>query len=197
MRWWKISPKKFATLKLLLGQDVKQLPKYENKKPFTNDFNDLYLKWKLIIASISTAIAPEILKAQVNSMSSFAELLISQFKLLILAWSKFDFAASIDEAWDMHLRFEENILNSVLPLRIKIFTKHQWPFFYNKLLSLKRKKRKAERKYRKSKSALEYTLSVDYTLRMHWWKISRKEFATLKLLVGQDIKRLPKYGNKK
>ena len=87
MRWWKISPKKFATLKLLLGQYVKQLPKYENKKQLTNDFNDLYLKWKLIIASISTAIAPEILKAQVNSMSSFAELSISQFKLLILASS--------------------------------------------------------------------------------------------------------------
>ena len=87
MRWRKISPKKFATLKLLLGQDVKQLSKYENKKQLTNDFNDLYLKWKPIIASISTAIAPEILKAQVNSMSSFAELSISQFKLLILASS--------------------------------------------------------------------------------------------------------------
>ena len=63
MHWWKISRKKFATLKLLLGQDVKQLPKNENKNQLTNDFNDLYLKWKPFIASISTAIAPEILKA--------------------------------------------------------------------------------------------------------------------------------------
>ena len=87
-------------------------------------------------------------------MSSFSELSISQLKLMILASSKFDFAASIDEAWDMYLRFEENILDFVLPLKLKKFTNHQWPFFDNKLLSLKRKKRKAERKYRKSKSAL-------------------------------------------
>ena len=86
-------------------------------------------------------------------MSSFSELSISQFKLMILASSKFDFAASIDEEWNMHLRFE-NIFNSVLPPKLMTFTKHQWPFFDNKLLSLKRKKRKTERKYRKSKSAL-------------------------------------------
>ena len=41
---------------------------------------------------------------------------------------KVDVASSIDEAWDMYLRFEENILNSVLPLKTKTFTKHQCPF---------------------------------------------------------------------
>ena len=63
---------------------------------------------------------------------------------------KFDVASSIDEAWDMYLRFE-NILDSLLPLKVKTFTKHQCPFFDDELLRLKRKKRKAKRKYRKSK----------------------------------------------
>ena len=76
MRWWKTSHKKFATLKSLLGQDVEQLPKYENKKQLANDFNDLY-QVETIIASILNAIATEILKAEVNSMSSFTELSIS------------------------------------------------------------------------------------------------------------------------
>ena len=69
---------------------------------------------------------------------------IKLFKL----FSKFDVASSIDEAWDMYLRFEENILDSVLPFKMKTFTKHQCPFFDDELLRLKRKKRKAERKYR-------------------------------------------------
>ena len=60
---------------------------------------------------------------------------------------KFDVASSIDEAWDMYLRFEENILDSILPLKIKIFTKHQCPFFDDELLRLKRK-------YRKSKTSV-------------------------------------------
>ena len=60
---------------------------------------------------------------------------------------KFDFASSIDEAWYMYLRFE-NILDSVLPLKINTSTKHQCPIFDDELLSLKRKKRKTERKFR-------------------------------------------------
>ena len=75
------------------------------------------------------------------------------FKLL-KSCLKFDVASSIDEAWDMHLMFEENILDSVLPLKIKTFTKDQCPFFDDELLRLKRKKRKAERKYRKSKTSV-------------------------------------------
>ena len=41
---------------------------------------------------------------------------------------KFDVSSSIDEAWDLYLRFEENVLDSVLPLKIKAFTNHQCPF---------------------------------------------------------------------
>ena len=74
------SRKKFATLKLLLVQDVEQLPKYENKKQLANDFNKFFIsKAKSIIASIPTAIGPEILKTEVNSIYSFTELSISQF----------------------------------------------------------------------------------------------------------------------
>ena len=78
------SRKKFATLKLLLGQYVEQLTKYENKKQLANDFNEFFIsKVKSIIASIPTAISPEILKAEVNLMYSFTELSISQFRDLI------------------------------------------------------------------------------------------------------------------
>ena len=70
------SRKKFATLKLLLGQDVEQL------------FNEFFIsKVESIIASIPTAIGPEILKTEVNSMYSFTELSISQFRDLISASS--------------------------------------------------------------------------------------------------------------
>ena len=65
---------------------------------------------------------------------------------------KCDVASSIDETWDMYLRFEENVLDSVLPLKRKTFTKHQCPFIEDELLRLKRKKRKTERRYRKSKT---------------------------------------------
>ena len=59
----KCGRKKFATLRLFLGQDVEQLPKYENKKQLANDFNKFFIsKVKSIIASIPTAIGPEILK---------------------------------------------------------------------------------------------------------------------------------------
>ena len=82
------SRKKFATLKLLLGQEVEQLPKYENKKQLANDFNEFFIsKVKSIIASIPTAISPKILKTEVNSMYSFTELSISQCRDLILASS--------------------------------------------------------------------------------------------------------------
>ena len=76
------------------------------------------------------------------------------FIKLLKSCLKFDVASSIDEAWDMYLRFEENILDSVVPLKIKTFTKHQCPFFDDVLLRLKQKKRKAERKYRKSKTSV-------------------------------------------
>ena len=82
------SRKKFATLKLLLGQDVEQLSKYENKKQLANDFNEFFIsKVESIIASLPTAIGPEILKTEVNSMYSFTELSISQFRDLISASS--------------------------------------------------------------------------------------------------------------
>ena len=124
---------------------------------------------------------------------------------------KFDVASSIDESWDMYLRFEGNILDSVLPLKIKTFTKHQCPLFDDELSRLKRKKRKAERKYRKSKLSV---LKSEYKIVTHIYfekflekrrlyienalmeNCSRKKFATLKLLLGQDVEQLPKYENK-
>ena len=73
---------------MVLGQDVEQLPKYENKKQLANDFNEFFIsKVESIIASIPTAIGPEILKTEVNSMNSFTELSMSQFRDLILASS--------------------------------------------------------------------------------------------------------------
>ena len=82
------SPKKFATLKLLLGQEVEKLPKYENKKQLANDYNEFFIsKVESIVASILTAIGPEILKTEVKSMNSFTELSISQLKDLILTYS--------------------------------------------------------------------------------------------------------------
>ena len=61
------SRKKLVTLKLLLGQDVEQLPKYENKKQLANDFNEFFIsKVESIIASIPTAMGPEIQKTEVN-----------------------------------------------------------------------------------------------------------------------------------
>ena len=83
------SRKKFATLKLLLGQDLELLPKYENKKQLANDFNEFFIsKVASIIASIRTWKGPEILKTEVNSKNSFTELSISQFRDLILSSSK-------------------------------------------------------------------------------------------------------------
>ena len=105
------------------------------------------------------------------------------------------------------LRFEENILDSVLPLKIKTFTKHQCPFFDDELLRLKRKKRKAERKYRMWKLSV---LKSEYENVTHMYfekflekrrlyienalmeNCSRKKCAT-----GQDVEQLPKYENKK
>ena len=79
------SRKKFAKLKLLLVQDVEQIYKYENKEQLANDFNEFFIsKVKSIMASIPTAIGPEILKTEVNSMYLFTELSISQFRDLIL-----------------------------------------------------------------------------------------------------------------
>ena len=136
-----------------------------------------------------------------------SEGLIIFFKLCL----KFDVASSICEAWDMYLRFEENFLDSVLPLEIKRFSKHQCPFLDDELLWLKRKKRKTERKYRKSKTSV---LKSEYEniIQMFFEKFlekrglyienklmeicSRKEFGTLKLLHGQDVEQLPKCENK-
>ena len=82
------SRKKFATLKLLLGQDVEQLPKYENKKKLANEFNEFFIsKVETIIVSVPTAIGPEIMKAGVNLMNLFTELSISQFRDFISASS--------------------------------------------------------------------------------------------------------------
>ena len=109
-------------------------------------------------------------------------------------------ASSIDEAWDMYLRFEENILDSILPLKIKIFTKHQCPFFDDELLRLKRKKRKAKRKYRKSKTSVlkseyENVTHINFEKFLEKRRLyienalmencSRKKFATLKFLLGK------------
>ena len=71
------SGKKFATLKLFFGQDVDQLPKFENKKQLANDFKEFFIsKVENFVASNPTAIGPEILKIEVNSMNSFTELSI-------------------------------------------------------------------------------------------------------------------------
>ena len=83
----KCSRKTFDTLKLLLGQDVEQLPNFETKNQLRNDFNDFFIsKVESIIVSIHK-IGPEILKTEVNSMNSFTELSISPFRALILASS--------------------------------------------------------------------------------------------------------------
>ena len=58
------------------------------------------------------------------------------FIKLLKSSLKFDVASSIEEAWEMYLRFE-NILDSVLPLKTKTFTKNQGPFFDDELLRLK------------------------------------------------------------
>ena len=50
------------------------------------------------------------------------------------------------KACDVYFRSEENILDSFLPFEIKTFTRNQRQFFDDELFSLKRKKRKAERK---------------------------------------------------
>ena len=48
----------------------------------------LYLKWKVLLHRIGpTAIGPEILKTEVNSMNSFTELSMRQFRDLISALS--------------------------------------------------------------------------------------------------------------
>ena len=78
------SHKKFATLKLPLSQ----LSKNENNKQLANDFNQFIIsKMETVIASIPTAIGPEILKVEVNSMNSFTDLSISQLKESISASS--------------------------------------------------------------------------------------------------------------
>ena len=46
------------------------------------------------------------------------------FIKLLKSCLKFDVASSIDEAWDIYLRFD-NILDFVLPLKIKTLTNHQ------------------------------------------------------------------------
>ena len=123
---------------------------------------------------------------------------------------KFDITSSIDEAW-MYLGFEENVLDSVLPLRIETFTKHQCPLFDDKFLRLKRKEKKAERKHKKSKTSVlksdfenvTYMYFEKFLEKIRLYlenalmeKCSRKKLATIKLLVGQDVEQLPKYGNK-
>ena len=111
----------------------------------------------------------------------------------------------------MYPRFE-NILDSVLPLKTKTFTKHQGPFFDDEFLRLKRKKREAERKYRKPKTFVLKSEHENVT-HMCFGKFleqrrlyienalmensSRIKFATLKLLPGQNVEQLPKYENKK
>ena len=134
------------------------------------------------------------------------------FLKLLKSCLKFDVGSSTDEAWGMYPMFEENTLDSVLPPEIKPITKHQCTFFEDELLRLKRKKINAEDKYRKSKTSV---LESEYENVSHMYfekflekgrlyienalmeKCSRKKFATLKLLLGQDVEQLPKYETKK
>ena len=62
--------------------------------------------------------------------------------------------------------FEENMFDFVLPLKLKTFTKYQCPFFDEDLLSLKRKNRKTERTFRKSKTSV---LKSDYEMVTHMY----------------------------
>ena len=81
---------------MLLGQDVEQLMKYKNKKHLANDLKQFFIsKLEGIFASIPTAIGPEILKTEVNSMNSFTELSISQFRDLIWTSSNNTFPLDI------------------------------------------------------------------------------------------------------
>ena len=58
------------------------------KKQLANDLNDFFIsKMETIIASIPTVIAPQILKAEINSMNSFTDLSISSFRDLASASS--------------------------------------------------------------------------------------------------------------
>ena len=69
---------------MLLSQDVDRLLKYKNKKQLANDFTEFFIfKLEGIIATIPTAMGPEILKTEVNSMKLFTELSISQFRNFI------------------------------------------------------------------------------------------------------------------
>ena len=71
------SGRKFATLKLFFGQDVDQLPKFENKKQLANDIKEFFIsKVESFVASNPTAIGSEILKIEVNSMNLFTKLSI-------------------------------------------------------------------------------------------------------------------------
>ena len=68
------------------------------------------------------------------------------FIMLFKSCLKFDVVSSIDEAWDMYLRFEVYIFDSVLPLKIKAFTKHQSPFIDDELLRLNERREKQSAK---------------------------------------------------
>ena len=127
------------------------------------------------------------------------------FVKLLKPCLKFGFASSFDEAWDMYLMFE-NILDTVLPHKIKTFTKHQCQFFDDELLSLKRKKRKAQRKFRKFKKSV---LKFEYEKTKHLFfekllekrrlyienavmeDCGRRKFATLKFILDQDVEQFP------
>ena len=61
-------------------------------------------------------------------------------------------SASNYKACDVYFRSEENILDSFLPLEIKAYTRNQRQFFDDELFSLKRKKRKADRKNKKAEN---------------------------------------------
>ena len=126
---------------------------------------------------------------------------------LLKKYLKIDIASSIDEAWDMYLRFEESFLDATLPLEVKTFTKHQCPFFDDELLILKRKNRKEESKYRKLKISV---LKSEYEKFTHIYfekpfekrrlyienalieNCGRKKLANSEWLLGQDVEQTPK-----
>ena len=77
--------KKFTTLKLFLDQNVEPLPKFENKKQLANLKEFFICKAETIVATITipTAKRPEIVETEVDSLNSFTELSLSQFRDLI------------------------------------------------------------------------------------------------------------------
>ena len=119
--------------------------------------------------------------------------------------------SSADKDWNNYLAAEENILNDQLPHKVKAIFDHKCPFYDDELLFLKRKKKKCERLYRKTRSV---DLKADFDLNTKmipisflkkralfinnvWYgKCTGQKYALLKTLLGKEEQILRKCENK-